>query len=402
MNRIQTPGNGMDKIFDLILHLGAGLGASSGLYENLGHGRLVLVEASRELVDLLAKKYSRNDAVTIKNGLISPSEHQTKFHSYSNPRLGSQLELTEDFLQKSNIRLKSKELLQSITFDELTTDINLSGDKPNLLIIELNGYEVQFLKSLRFDQLKLFKTIIVTLLSTKRYVDQSTESDLFLVLAKNGFRLNDANSNQYHFVKDENFMALCTENYSQTCIIKQLESRIQGSSETIDRLTKERDEQVYLHKKNELAHAEVIQRLTKERDEQVHGHQENKRWAESLQKQIEESKKAQQERERSQDLALKLQAKAQIDLENLRAQFQQKCTNEQNLIELIRELQVKLQAAANYYHQLQLQHPEISNDIATNNSERRRNEAINGSDAPIDAEIVKERKRRNKSKATNS
>jgi chromosome segregation ATPase len=115
----------------------------------------------------------------------------------------------------------------------------------------------------------------------------------------------------------------------------------------------------------------------KELDEKTHWNQKHKDWAESLKREIETLKKDYAEGERAQGLALKLQAKAQVDLENLRAQYQQKLTQEQHLIELIRELQLKLQAAANYYHQLQLQHPELSTEFKQGNTNN-----------AIDAEII--------------
>jgi hypothetical protein len=102
-----------------------------------------------------------------------------------------------------------------------------------------------------------------------------------------------------------------------------------------------------------------LSRTTKERDDQAHWNQKHKDWAESLKREIETLKKEYAEGERAQSLALKLQAKAQGDLDNLRTQYQQKIDNEHKLIELIKELQIKLQAAANYYHQLQAQHPEF-------------------------------------------
>src|SRR5690606_11639718 len=87
----------------------------------------------------------------------------------------------------------------------------------------------------------------------------------------------------------------------------------------------------------ELANAaEELLRVTKERDEKAHWNQKHKDWAESLKREVETLKKNYDEGERAQSLALKLQAKAQIDLEYLRNQYQQKLTKEQQLIELIK------------------------------------------------------------------
>jgi FkbM family methyltransferase len=103
-----------------------------------------------------------------------------------------------------------------------------------------------------------------------------------------------------------------------------------------------------------------IAEVTKQCEQQTHWHQENKKWAESLNKQCEELKTYSTERQRSADLALKLQTKAQIDLDNLREKYQLKHNNEQQLVDLVGELRTKLQQAAEYYYQLQESHPELS------------------------------------------
>jgi FkbM family methyltransferase len=499
MNNIQTQNNCHVKAYDRVLHLGAGVGATAPFYETIEYSQLVLVEVSTELVERLAKKFSRDKAVRIINRAVSAKEQQVDINVYSNPRFGSQLQLADDFLLVSNVRLKNRECLDSITFDELISEVSLDVDKANLLIVELNGYEVQFLRALRLDQFNMFDEMIVGLLNTNRYHHQSTEADLLSIFEKNGYLLREIKDSQYRFEKDKNLTRLLIEQYSNLNLIEQLKLKSNELSEVVQDLTQKRDEQAHraeslqrqleaqaieAEQKYELMRAEIasfkaesikageeIQKLTRERDEQAHWHQENKRWAESLKAQLEsqtaevvnlntasikaaeelqklikerdeqahwhqenkkwaESLKAQLESqtaevanlkaasikaaeelqklakerdeqahlhqkhkdwteslkreietlkkeyaegERAQSLALKLQAKAQVDLEHLRAQYQQKLQQEKKLIELIQELQLKLQAAANYYHQLQQRHPEL--DVNTENN-------------TIDAEVI--------------
>jgi FkbM family methyltransferase len=112
-----------------------------------------------------------------------------------------------------------------------------------------------------------------------------------------------------------------------------------------------------------------IEAVTEQRDKEAHGHQKNKNWAESLNKRCEELKVYSAERQKSADLSLKLQTKAQVDLENLREKYQHKHINEQKLVALISELRAKLQQAAEYYHELQEKHPEL-NEITQTQVER--------------------------------
>jgi uncharacterized coiled-coil DUF342 family protein len=109
--------------------------------------------------------------------------------------------------------------------------------------------------------------------------------------------------------------------------------------------------------KNKDAH---IVAVTEQRDTAANWNQKNKSCAESLNKQCEELKVYSAERQKSADLALKLQTKAKIDLDNLREKYQAKHNNEQKLVDLVGVLRSKLQQAAEYYYELQLNHPELS------------------------------------------
>ena len=60
-------------------------------------------------------------------------------------------------------------------------------------------------------------------------------------------------------------------------------------------------------------------------------------------------------------------AKAQIDLDDLRTQYQKKVESEIALIELVTELRDKLSLASEYYFELQRKYPEI--DLSSNDTE---------------------------------
>jgi FkbM family methyltransferase len=94
--------------------------------------------------------------------------------------------------------------------------------------------------------------------------------------------------------------------------------------------------------------------------EQTHWHQENKKWAENLNQQCISLKEQVNERQKSNDLTLMLQIKAQVDLDDLREKYQFKNHNEQKLVELVKELRQKLQQAAEFYNYLQDEYPELS------------------------------------------
>ena len=99
--------------------------------------------------------------------------------------------------------------------------------------------------------------------------------------------------------------------------------------------------------------------LQKNLKNETHWHQENKKWAENSNKQCAELKQQLIDRQKSSDLALKLQMKSQVDLDDLREKYQTKHHNERKLVELIIELRQKLQQASEFYLQLQEHYPEL-------------------------------------------
>ena len=97
--------------------------------------------------------------------------------------------------------------------------------------------------------------------------------------------------------------------------------------------------------------------------QQTHWHQENKKWAEGLQTQLYEKTanldELQKQFNASSALSSKMMLKAQLDLDSLRRDYQNKVESENQLLALIKQLREKLEMAANYYFNLQKDYPEL-------------------------------------------
>jgi chromosome segregation ATPase len=97
--------------------------------------------------------------------------------------------------------------------------------------------------------------------------------------------------------------------------------------------------------------------------EQTHWHSENKKWAEQLQTQLYEKignfDELQKQFNASSSLSSKIILKAQLDLDTLRRDYQNKVESENQLLVLVKQLREKLETAANYYFNLQKEHPEL-------------------------------------------
>ena len=129
------------------------------------------------------------------------------------------------------------------------------------------------------------------------------------------------------------------------------------------------------------------QQLLKERDQEQHWHRKNKEWAEALNlektKLIENNEELLDKLSRNQhkskeltdeiagikanekslmsslEINTKLILKMQLDFDDLRKKYKDKVKSENELKKLIGQLHNKLQQAANFYHQLEHQHPEL-------------------------------------------
>jgi FkbM family methyltransferase len=191
--------------------------------------------------------------------------------------------------------------------------------------------------------------------------------------------------------------ALKVENETLTAASAQQQTVVEQLTAQVNVFETKQHELVEGQKNKEAQIAE----LTKLRDQKTHENQETKQRTERLNQQCEELKVYSAARQKSADLALKLQTKAQIDLDDLREKYQHKHINEQKLVALISELRAKLQQAAEYYYELQAKHPEL-NEVTQNQVEPSNIE--NYGTAPVEAIEKKTRpaKRKKRSKQAKS
>jgi chromosome segregation ATPase len=99
--------------------------------------------------------------------------------------------------------------------------------------------------------------------------------------------------------------------------------------------------------------------ITNELQEQTHLYHENKKWVISLKKQKEQLTVDLESKSRGADLGQKMLSKSHVDLDFLRKSYSEKVHSEEKLVELVKELKVKLTLASQFYFQLQNEHPEL-------------------------------------------
>ncbi|GAA0856797.1 FkbM family methyltransferase [Aliiglaciecola litoralis] len=141
-------------------------------------------------------------------------------------------------------------------------------------------------------------------------------------------------------------------------------TQLQGEKQALIELAEEQKQATQESIKLEEAKVRDLQselaKTKKQLEQQTQWHHQNKDRVENLNKQMTELKQQVLERQKASDMAIKLQTKAQVDLEDLREKYKNKNYNEQQLVELVKELRVKLKQAAEFYHYLENNHPELA------------------------------------------
>lgn len=405
----------MNNSFSHLVWLGAG---SASEPENViaSANRATLFEAREAACLNLTKQYCKPE-INVVQMLLTEHGAKVEFTEYNLAEYSAIKSVSG--LKKLFPGLKKINTEQQVSTSVAEAVGNLKlRDNNNLLIVDIADSSLTLLQTLGQNQLlTYFREVRVQSSDTPLYEGAASSTEVINFLEQQGFVLQQINNTDPDlpwlcFRLDSLWRQLKEANDSQHILNTNLEQikqelgaanqKLIEKNDEIAKLKIQLDEYVNLNQKSkeltdtlqkEVATlkqqleqqvtanthtenqpqslekmAEELSRVTKERDEQAGLYKKHKDWAESLRRDIEAMKADYAEGERAQSLALKLQAKAQADLDHLRDQYQQKLQQEQNLIELIQELQLKLQAAANYYHQLQLQYPELSTDSKHSNS----------------------------------
>ncbi|GAC13367.1 coiled-coil domain-containing protein [Aliiglaciecola lipolytica] len=160
--------------------------------------------------------------------------------------------------------------------------------------------------------------------------------------------------------------------------VTELEANIAKLAKTLQ-VSKEKQEICEQSMTNsEAEHAKEVKRLiseleicTKQKEEQTHWHQESKKWVEDLKRKIITLEKSLEDRQRSSDMALMLQTKAQADLDHLRVEYKELFKSKEQLIKLLTETKFGLLQAQDLYRKLELEHPEwlSVNNTSSENSQ---------------------------------
>lgn len=146
---------------EVVIHIGAGRCLDLTLYQSLGAGRIVFIEADAELVadaqqqmDHEANVKIRHYALGIKNATQTLFITNNKdFSSLSKPRTL--------FEYLPNIRLIKREVVQTLTLEQVCINENVDEKTANLLVVEIQDAEKEIFPLLEAKTLKPFKWVVI-------------------------------------------------------------------------------------------------------------------------------------------------------------------------------------------------------------------------------------------------
>ena len=410
-----------------LIHVGAGVGTEVNEYASQGFTEILLLEPIPKVFNQLERKVAKLEKLNTKckilalNVALSGKSEKSKEDVFyiTWPTRYSSFHKTDKLKALfQNLKTEQEITVDTLSFTNLIEKVTLDKDKKNVLVLQVNGAEFNVLQQANENELMLFSCIAIQQFKSNYFENAKGVSKLIDLMKSKGFQLtieNDSDVVFSHltFRKDENVFklkALNENNQIQATRIKDLENQLNTSNEIktnelnkvaeqskkqamrieelenqinasneakandtnkvaeqskkqamrieeLDNLTKKNEDKlVKLSIENEL--------ITKERDSQAGHHKKNKDWAESLKLQVSKLTVDLEEKSRSAILSQKMQAKADVDLDNLRESYSQKLTSEMELLDLVKELREKLTLASKYYSVLQQKHPELLSDKA--------------------------------------
>jgi FkbM family methyltransferase len=338
------------------------LNTAKSQLEKLNNQSILEKEMLNEVNQRLSQKEALNTQLEEK--LTKSDEQFSASQSSLNAQIGDLTNRTQTVQVEAEITaVKNVEITQQIenikkSEQEKNEQIKLlegTVDQSNQLLTQKEAINSQLQEKLT-KSTELFKESRVSLDELKSQLNQERE------IAKEKAKNIEALNAQIIALTD---LSKTTHGELELATAKNVDARQQ--IEKFRQSEQEKNKQISSHQvqKDDLITQldlakQAFDESQKKLQNEAHWHEKNKKWAESLNGQSQELKHELTERQKTSDLALKLQTKAQADLDDLREKYKAKHHNEQKLVDLIKELRQKLQQASKFYFYLQEQYPNLT------------------------------------------
>ncbi|MFV8421774.1 hypothetical protein [Vibrio parahaemolyticus] len=399
-----------------IVYAGVGKGENLEALKLWTEGNIITIDPNTQASNLLKRHHPEVKHYTVA---LSVEDGEQDFYDYWPESLSTLRDTVSLPNELKNAQLKCTQAVETRSLNSLISEFDFDSNY-NLLVLSINGLELEVIHSLSKEVLEHFNSLIIEADHKNIFQQQNDYIDsLKSSLVSLGYYLfdmeYDAIYSSFIFFRDEDKKALELESGKLKAEHAKVQEERDDAKSQVESNVKQLEE---VTKRAEEEEAEFVSRLsileseleerTKQRDEEHKWHHENKKWAESLAQQIENVETKYNERvahisdlesqiselttdnkkllernntlefekqslasnfsslesenlelTRSARLNQKMLAKSQVDLDDLREKYAAKLQSETELVELIKELREKLTIASQYYYQLQQEHPEL-------------------------------------------
>ena len=210
-----------------VVHIGAGVGSELETYQNLACEKIVAIEPDAALFKKLSTKARRFSNVETSQTWIGEKSTKAEAQIFANPRFNSLLSagtLLEYFANLSQPKITEVNTLSLSDF--FSTKLTLDRRKQNILVIEVQGFEVRLLQACEAKLLQQFSLIIVRTSAEMLYKDGANAKQLTTFLNEKLFdlMLSDTSHLPYveHYYRLDHSQITLTDNQKENAKQQQL------------------------------------------------------------------------------------------------------------------------------------------------------------------------------------
>ena len=186
-----------------VVHIGAGVGIELSVYQDLNCEHILAIEPDDALFKKLETKASRFDNVTAQQAWISDTTTDRNATIFANPRFNSLLPADKMLLEHFP-NVKETETLQVKTqsFDDvMASQVKQTNHQLNVLVLEVQGFEMILFQNSQVGKLQLFNWIVVRASEHSLFKGGSSAKEVKKCLAEHGFELRLSDTSQLPFVE---------------------------------------------------------------------------------------------------------------------------------------------------------------------------------------------------------
>lgn len=177
-----------DWSFDVIVHIGAGLGAELAAYQRMGVRRTILIEANPELATLLRQRSSAMPAVEVRAVALAASDGEGLLQVFNNARESSLYPPTRLLQYFPNLCPAGSAQVPTVSLERVLREAAANPSIGNLLVVDVAAIAPEALEGCALEVLHDFSHIAVLAAALPLYAGTAGEPELRRWLEQSGYR----------------------------------------------------------------------------------------------------------------------------------------------------------------------------------------------------------------------